>query len=288
MLLRGFVTQNIITEDENYISCVHDIYKKYGETQTLIVKNSEKNTLNFNFNSSVILNGNCPLNILNKLSSFDYYILAIDDLLSLNDFLKNIHQFSVWNNSAKHLIVYFGNEFPTNIFKITWQYYIVNIVLLYVQNETFWSIFPYDNSCEDITPRYLGKCGDDLNALGNFYRDKVPLQLKGCVVRLMGLKITPYVINMKEDGNDPKLSGLEVTIIHTVAQRMNFTEKYIPNPYPHWGYLLANGSFTLMYKYLYDGQVDFIFGKFMIILILQYLQYKDIIYYVLLSFYYSP
>lgn len=76
----------------------------------------------------------------------------------------------------------------------------------------------------------------------------------------MAYVIPPYVINLKMPREKPAKTGLEVTIIHNVARRMNLTLKFLANPHKHWGYRFSDGSFSMMYKALKERETDIIFG----------------------------
>lgn len=92
------------------------------------------------------------------------------------------------------------------------------------------------------------------------YPDKIPIDLRGCPIKLTGVRIMPYVLDITTSKDNPRTAGLEVTIIYNIFKKMNFTQIYVPNTYPHWGYMLPNGKFTMTYKSLQEKSVDIIFG----------------------------
>lgn len=76
----------------------------------------------------------------------------------------------------------------------------------------------------------------------------------------MAYNLQPYVIDVNNPPEEPSKAGLEVTIIHNVAVRMNIKIKYFKNPHKLWGYHLIDGNFTMMFKELKDRNVDLIYG----------------------------
>lgn len=245
--------EEILEFSENSYECAEKIYKKFYE-KDILINNQINEEINF-LNSSVVVSRNYDKNLLNKLWQHNFYIIIFDNIQKLNTFLNDLFNSPPYNPKGKFLLLFSGHKFPENIFEITWKYFIVNINLVY--KNKIYTHFPYEQSCGTNTkPILISNCTNL-----NLYKNKIPRNLNGCEFKLMGLNIQPYVIDIFGDKNDPVSSGLEVTILHIIAKKMNFSEKYIWNPFPHWGYLMPDGNFTMMLKYLDEKKADIVFGK---------------------------
>lgn len=263
ILLTRTVSKIIPVENaNNSYACINKIYNTHYELNTLLYVYNETSSKSLHFiNSTVITTEVYNKRLINKLWTFNMHIIIIDNLKKMNDYLNELFKSTIWNNNAKFVIMYFGNETPLEIFKITWKYYIVNIVLI-IDGKIF-THYPFKNGgCgQFIIPEIVNKCSENFTSL---YEEKIPSTLNGCELRLMGLNLKPYVIDVDGDKDDPSQAGIEVTVLHTIIKKMNFTEKYIYNPYTHWGYYFPNKSFTFMLKDLYEGKADVIFGRYFI------------------------
>ncbi|GLV45941.1 Ionotropic receptor 7c [Carabus blaptoides fortunei] len=102
-------------------------------------------------------------------------------------------------------------------------------------------------ACNETLPRVL-------------FPRKVPDNLNGCEIKLMAYLIPPYVLNISANREDPTVAGLEVTIMHIIAEELNLTERYISHNFTSWGEKLPNGTITNMFKALDDHDAELIFG----------------------------
>lgn len=72
----------------------------------------------------------------------------------------------------------------------------------------------------------------------------------------------PYIINVNEDREEPSKAGLEVTVLHTIAKKMNFKENYLHCPHPSWGSMNEDtGKYTYMFGSMFDNETDIIAGN---------------------------
>lgn len=196
--------------------------------------------------------------LLESVRKFDAYTVLITKIEDLKNFLAMFYGTPNWNYRAKYLLIYHGHVADIGqVFKITWKHILLDVTLLIHNGQSIkiYTHFPYGN----------GSCGSNmipvrLSDNSNTFPEKIPLDLKECDIKLMGLNIKPYVLDIKQPKDSPTQAGLEVTIIHNVFKKMNFRETYVSNPYPHWGYLMPDGNFTMTFKSLHDKEVDIIFG----------------------------
>lgn len=191
-------------------------------------------------------------NIKNRYES---YILIIKNKDHFHRFFINFYKSEVWNNKAKYLIIFSvsneGNNLTEYIFNLGSKYNIHNInILMHGEVLTY---FPYKKGLcgNNTSPERLSKL---------FFPNKITNNLHGCPIKLSGVRIIPYVLDITGNKDDPRNAGLETTIIYNILDRLNFTQIHLENPYPHWGYMLPDGNFTMSYKALFTQEVDIIFG----------------------------
>ncbi|GLV45607.1 Ionotropic receptor 7c, partial [Carabus blaptoides fortunei] len=173
-----------------------------------------------------------------------------------------LSQTSSWDMRAKFLVGYFGNDDIGEIFKISWQYYVVNINVVTMKNgvPNIFTYFPYsNNSCQEYKNyEVLSDCENLEN--GHIFPQKVPLDLNGCEIKIMPYVIPPYVIDYNITEDHPGKAGIEVIIMRNVAKRMNFSIRMIKNFHRHWGFRFEDGNYSMMYKDLLEFKTDMIFG----------------------------
>lgn len=74
-------------------------------------------------------------------------------------------------------------------------------------------------------------------------------------MRLMPFQAVPYLFDYKSKENP----GLDIIMFNTIAERLNLTNVYVENPYPHYGFKLSNGTIIYMFGALKRREVDFVF-----------------------------
>lgn len=201
---------------------------------------------------------------LETLKNIEYlkvnYIFML--LISLNEFkliFDLIYKNTNWNKDNIKFIVKFDVITDLDMmFKLSWDYYILNIIIL--QEDKFFTYFPYseDSKCgENITSYFLG----NLDSLKTFdcFPEKIPNNLQGCEVKLGAVVRVPFVINISEPRNDPNKAGFEVAIIHTISERLNFTEVYLKNDYLEYDHFDTK-TFLTLYEMIKTRQLDIVYG----------------------------
>lgn len=260
-IIKSEIIEKKVISKETIYECINNVYKVYSDLNTLLFAYNGTLSKGLHFlNSTVIITENYNKKFINKLWKFNFHIIIVDDIKKLNMYLNDLFMSANWNNNAKFAIVYFGKDKPDAIFKVTWRHYVINIILIYSANGSILTHYPYKNGAcgRSIIPEQIAHCSNNTLSL---FENKLPANLEGCELKLMGLNLKPYVIDINGDKEDPKEAGLEVTIIHAIAKKMNFSENYVHNPYSHWGFLFPNNSFSFMLNDLYERKADVIFGK---------------------------
>lgn len=184
------------------------------------------------------------------------YILQIYDYDMVENIFKKLKETFILNTKAKFLILYNETTELRKVFQEAWKYYIINLTIIVSTNSSIdmYTYFPY--SLETLTPKHLGKCNRNIVA----FPEKVPKYFQDLKLNIMAYPISPYVIKTNETRSNPNKAGLEVTILNAVAEKLNLSQKYVPNPYPHWGFRYLNSTYSFMYNSLYKKEVDIIFG----------------------------
>ncbi|GLV45937.1 Ionotropic receptor 60a [Carabus blaptoides fortunei] len=77
---------------------------------------------------------------------------------------------------------------------------------------------------------------------------------------LLVYQLPPFVLNISGNADNARDVGLEVIIMKTLANVLNFTEVYIPHNFTSWAASLRNGSSSQMLDAMYHRQADVIFG----------------------------
>lgn len=181
--------------------------------------------------------------------------------------LKEIFHHTFWNPTGKFIIFITGDV--KEVFEILWRYFVINVDLFVVSNTTkninIYTFYPYNNlrNCNiDLSPQYLFSCSDILQDRKNIilFPNKLPNQLNGCTIKMVVMKIPPYVLNINADRDIAKHAGFEVTLMHSVAKKLNFLETFIKHNFTIWGDRLPNGSYSGMYSLIIEKHADIMFG----------------------------
>nr|XP_022900654.1 uncharacterized protein LOC111413780 [Onthophagus taurus] len=82
---------------------------------------------------------------------------------------------------------------------------------------------------------------------------------KRSVRSIFAVNIQPYVINV----DDNKNPGYEIVLLKELGKELKYQIDFVPHKELNWGGILFNGSFTMLYKRLFEKEVDLIIGMVM-------------------------
>ncbi|GLV24247.1 Ionotropic receptor 7c, partial [Carabus blaptoides fortunei] len=275
------VNARIIIEDEpsNTIeTCLSVVYAQTCESRSFILSNptirlksnfrifrsdQQQQVLeSINHNNTVEIFTENSFHNINHSWKFQMFVILLENISNFETIFQLLSQISSWDMRANFLVGYFGNDDIGEIFKISWQYYVVNINVVAMKDgmPNIFTYFPYsNNSCQEYKNYdVLSDCANLKNT--NIFPQKVPLDLNGCEVKVMPYVIPPYVTDYNLTEDHPGRAGIEVTIMRNVAKRMNFRIRMIKNFYSHWGFRFEDGNYSMMYKDLLESKTDMIFG----------------------------
>ncbi|KAF5291709.1 hypothetical protein FQR65_LT11402 [Abscondita terminalis] len=204
-----------------------------------------------------------PVIFQNKLHDLKYFQLfkaTYYVLIAPEENLPEIFAFltysSNWNPRAKFLVV-LDKPFE-HIFQIVQKYYIFNILLLIHYNDDIHIItyFPYEeNKIEKMDICINGKLSNGID----LFPDKLPKVWHNFTVRTVTVYSPPYVLNFNQD---PEVLGMEVNIVSLLQELIGFNVVYEIKPFNNWGIRLKNKSYTGVYSYLKNYEIDLGYGFF--------------------------
>lgn len=242
----GRVSQNI-----NINAYLNKILSRHYIANILLI-NYQEIDIKLNF-PSVLYHHEAEPNAINRIF-FDMYIIVFNKSCNITSLLESFKKYKYWNSRARFITVYpnYIREDITRDFKLFWKYFIYNLIsLAYKENKhVAFTYFPYKN----------GDCGLKLDPeefekdVTNYFPEKISTNLNGCKFKIITLMRAPYCISLNYSGENPSQSGIELTLVHNIAKKLNFVPYYIYHTYPDWGYRLPNGSYIMMYKSLYDQE----------------------------------
>lgn len=259
----------IETRTDRIVKCVAKLSENMTEPYNLIMvdmkwrKKGFRSTWKFR-NVSLVLYMDDDDN-LQKIVNFkrmNNFMLLLDNITRFQEWLIEVHTFDFWNPKGKFIVAMLAKDNVTEILQLAWKYYIVNInvILLFDMVPLVYTYYPYetDDCINHVYPELVMKCDEDLPQ--NLYPNKIPRTYHGCGVKLLAYKMPPYVINPYGNPHDAYDVGLEVIIMKTFADVLNFTEVYVPHNYTSWGASFPNGSYSEMLNAIYHRQADVMFG----------------------------
>lgn len=200
--------------------------------------------------SYVLINAGEPFAVDDQLTWIpEVYVYATDNLSKYTAALELLYLTWFWNPRALFMISLYEGESASNYAEVSWKY---GILFLYIVTNNG-TILTYDLFNQS-------SCGNN-TTLQKISREKVsqvllPLRFNRCPLKILAAKILPYVI----DPYDKTNCGYEVKLVREIAIRANLNPIFINHSYPHWGQKERNGSYSYMYKDLYDGKVDLVMG----------------------------
>lgn len=192
---------------------------------------------------------------LNNMCKPDLYLLVVTTLKQYKAFLTTFYRTIFWNTHGKFLILDKGSSKPEEFFKLSWEYYVLNVAVISKEGKIF-KYFPFDNyDCGDhIVAREISDCSSS-QPFSIFTYD-LPKQFNNCTLRAIAQVYQPYIIDI----NDPREPGVEYLILQELTKRTNLSLTYLNHSFKSWGYKFPNGSFTLMYDWLVRRKTDVVIG----------------------------
>lgn len=186
------------------------------------------------------------------------YVIFASTTNNYKRIVEKFYRTQFWNPRAKFFVIYTGVEKLSAIFKISWDFFILNLAIL-DNAEKVYSYFPFERgmcggfdayreiySCETVT---------DLSN-GVLFNNRLPLVFNGCPVRILALKVEPHVIDIE----DTDMPGIEILLLREVAARSNLSLVFINHNFTAWGNKFADGTYSLMYEELSKKRTDIMVG----------------------------
>lgn len=253
-----------LSSEEKVAQCISKHFDRFFLRYVLLVStHTELHGHQWRSNSAVVkVNYYTGLKVLPILKKFEMFIVLLDTVHQFEVLLRTFQGTKCWNPQGQFIVSIYNNKNITEIFEVAWKYYLLNMNVIYPEEPIprVYTYFPYNsqNCSTNFISEILFSCIDSVPI--EVFPNKVPAQLNGCEIKLMAYSIPPYVLNVSANREDPKVAGLEVTVMHIIAQQLNMTERYIPHNFKHWGTVLPNGTMTNMYREVADRKVDTMFG----------------------------
>lgn len=249
------------TEINNQTLNLYAYFLNLDTCNVVIYNNLTEIDFNLSNTTNILINMNQGLHILNQIQNMkvNYILLLIMSLNDLRIIFYMIFKQTNWNfNHIKFIIKLEDDTDINKVLKLSWDYYIVNIIALHLKGVyTYW---PYEGTkCgNNITAHFLSDV-DNLETI-DYFPDKIPKNLKGCNIKLAAVLIEPFVMNISKFRENPTEVGIEVTMIHIIAKVLNFTEVYIEKDYMEWAHHSSHEIFNPIYKMIEAKQLDIAFG----------------------------
>lgn len=241
--------------------CSMDIINRYYTNRTYIIYKSlllVEDIITLTTNQSLpltIINIENNLEVLNSFKyKHDFHIFVISNVEEFETFMTFAYRTRGWNPRAKIFIIFLGDiREMDSFFKISWKYYSVNVSVLTV-NLNVYTYYPLTkNNCgENLQGTLLGNCKKTVDV----FPKKLGMYFYGCPIKVLPLVIEPYIFNINRDVNP----GYEMMVLRTICQHLNLTIRHVPNPFKHWGTKLSNGTYTDMYKLMWEMKAEIMIG----------------------------
>lgn len=247
----------ILLENNDCLDIYSDIFNQ--QKRNLIIYNTENTQSYFctKIESTVTLFNHFKIENLDIFINFQLIFLS---LLSINDLkilFNTFNDFNNWHRNNVRFAIMFENIVDLNeVMKICWKYFIINVVVL--SNTNIYTYYPYGigNCGKNITAELLTD-SKDIKTI-NIFPEKIPNDLQRCEVKFGVIKFLPFVNDITKALDDPQLAGFEVTIMHTVAKKMNFVEKFSEKDLS-WGYQ-ENITYYEALQMMDNKEIDIIYG----------------------------
>lgn len=249
-------------EIEDLIQCMKDISDKILEQNVVIVSNIIFTKTESKNNSFLLMNINKSLSVIGQGQKDNLFILIFENLNRLRKWFSDVKELDNWNPHGKFIVAVLdrNQKNVSAIFEVLWEFYILNVYVVFqYDTSAVFSYNPYEDtvSCNNLNIKKVFDCTSI--PLHNLFPNKIPLDLRQCRITFFVLKLPPFVIETGKRDSASQV-GLEVIIMNTLADRMNFEDHYMEHNYSVWGSRHSNGTFTDLYGKLQSKKVDIIYG----------------------------
>lgn len=233
LLFVSYTTAEIKVEIEHtfnpLFNCINVIQESYFKDHTLLIS-ATKSDFIFSGNNNektITLYSGLNYSVPRKFWKFNNFIFIIKDPIDMQYIWKSLYRTQLWNSRGNYLVAYIGQDTIHEIFNTSWQYYIYNINVITLKNKfeaEIYTYYPYKNNLcgQFLNVELLNICS---NNMSDIFPPKIPLDLRGCKLKMMAYPMIPYVLNINASREKSAKAGIEIAIIHVLSQRMNFTGK---------------------------------------------------------------
>lgn len=195
----------------------------------------------------VLLNTAKPVHSVELRWAPTIYVINCEDSREYLTIIKFLYLTRYWNPRAVFIVSVLQDQNMSEYARTSWNYGISFLYLL-TSNGKLFTYSLYSN----------GSCGNNTNLyeVSSISRRKPLLYFNNCPLRIMAAKILPYVIDPYDEIN----CGYEVTLIKEIAFHAKMVPVFINQTYPHWGQTKLNGSYSYMFRDLFEGNIDVVIG----------------------------
>lgn len=189
------------------------------------------------------------------------YVILFAELDNYRKILEDFYRTQLWNPRAKFFVIHSGTGILREVFKISWEFFIINLIVL--DQSKMYSYFPFENGACGGFDNYqqIYNCESDVYPIADLlFNNSLPVLFNECPVRVLALKVEPYVIDT-ESAENP---GIEILLLREVAARSNLSLTFIKNNFTSWGTKFPDGTYSLMYEELSKRRTDILVGLFML------------------------
>lgn len=195
--------------------------------------------------------------IIKSLYVLNYILIFVINIFDLQRLLLSLSYTNIWDAASTRFIIHFQDDVNLSlVFKVCWNYFIINVVV--IKNMGIYSYFPYESCTKNISAKLVATLGDLENY--DIFPNKIPLDLRGCEVKIAAVVVIPLVIDITEPRDNPVKSGIEVTLFSVIAQHMNFKEIYLQEGNLYWGYIDEDQIYDPLYEMLKTKDIDIMYG----------------------------
>ncbi|XP_068081811.1 ionotropic receptor 21a-like [Anabrus simplex] len=206
----------------------------------------------------------------------DCYLLVFQSHKDLTEILALLTIHYSWNSQAHFLLILLTQPRSTEhqqqmveaVLSTCWAHRMYNAIILlssphqtgFENAQDIYTTFPYfQEGCSGRKTILLDRCvkGRFINNT-KLFQLKFPSDLYGCPVRFSTVDIPPYVII-----SNAKYTGIEMSLLNMIAEKMNFTPVPTTHRRPHdadWGTKHPNGTWTGLISDVFYNVADVTFG----------------------------
>ena len=258
--------------EKAFMKVAHEVTKKPYVTLSMIVPEGLKNYAISDFKENVLIKRADQERIIFRQETTSrvklvsgrrrrFVAFLMESYDQFGEFYEKV-KLKVFRLNGHYVIIFVKGQIAEieQIFKLLWKVQIYNVIAMFenrngiVLVKTFTPFKP--GNCNDTTPITVNefKDGSFIQDVENMFPDKMK-NLHKCPIRVsISDNVEPYVIVEKSANGSYKLRGLDIKILQTLSDNINFTIEY--TYIGHEGYLSVNGSAEGPLKYLLDGKAD--------------------------------